>query len=98
MVRYFFAISLCVAFAAVANAQLLPIRGVVTPPPVLLLSFNPPNPSIASSTLVGVTVATVTATWSDGSPFTGALGFGPPNYDDGGTFALSGNALIINPS
>jgi hypothetical protein len=47
---------------------------------------------------LGTVVATVTAVWSDGSPFTGTLSFGAPYYDDGGTFALSGNELIVSRS
>jgi hypothetical protein len=43
-------------------------------------------------------VATVTASWSDGSPFTGTLTFGAPYYNDNATFAISGNNLIINPA
>lgn len=54
---------------------------VFTPPapiPYLQLSFNPPNPSITTRTPLGTTVATVTVTWSDGTPFTGTLSFGSP--------------------
>jgi hypothetical protein len=47
---------------------------------------------------LGTIVATVTAAWSDGSTFTGTLGFVGPYYDDGGTFALSGNKVIVNPA
>jgi hypothetical protein len=35
---------------------------------------------------------------SDGSPFTGTVGFGAPNYDAGGIFAISGNNIIVNPT
>ena len=61
-------------------------------------SFDPPNPSIASTTPLGTTVATIVATWSDGQPFTGTLGFGPPNFDAGGAFTIIGNSLLINVS
>ena len=72
------------------------------PPPNLTLSFVPQMPSIPADTPLGTTVATVTATWSDGSPFTGTLGFATPYLDDGGTFALSCTAcatanLVVNP-
>ena len=43
-------------------------------------------------------MATITAAWSDGSPFTGTLGFAAPYSNDQGTFAISGNNLIVNPS
>jgi|SRR6516164_1464765 len=72
------------------------------PPPNLTLSFVPQMPSIPADTPLGTTVATVTAAWSDGSPFTGTLGFATPYLDDGGTFALSCTAcatanLVVNP-
>ena len=61
----------------------------------LTLSFNPANPSIASDAPLGSVVATIDATWSDGSPFTGSLSFAPPYSNDQGVFAISGNNLII---
>jgi hypothetical protein len=67
-------------------------------PSHLTLSFDPPNPHIASSAPDGTVVATIIATWGDGTPFTGTLGFGPPFYNDAGTFAISGKNLIINPA
>jgi len=67
-------------------------------PARLTLSFDPSSPSIAASTPSDTVVATIIAAWSDGTPFTGNLGFGPPFYNDAGTFAISGNKLIINPA
>jgi hypothetical protein len=64
----------------------------------LILTFNPPRPSIPSDTPLGATVATIVASWSDGSPFTGTFSFGLPYSNDQGTFAISGNSLIVNPS
>jgi hypothetical protein len=64
--------------------------------PYLTLSFNPPNPSIASNAPAGTMVATIIASWSNGSPFTGTLSFGAPNSNDKATFAISGNRLIVN--
>ena len=66
--------------------------------PTLILNFNPPNPSIPANAPLGSVVATISPSWSDGSPFTGALSFGQPYSNDQGTFALSGKNLIINPS
>jgi hypothetical protein len=67
--------------------------------PTLNMVFNPTMPSIPSSTPAGTVVATVMVTWSDGSPFTGALNLNQPPYaDDNHTFALSGSNIIINPS
>lgn len=64
----------------------------------LVLNFNPPNPSIPASTPLGSMVAAIIPSWSDGSPFTGTLSFGPPYSNDQATFAISGNNLIVNPS
>jgi hypothetical protein len=66
------------------------------PAPYLTLSFNPPKSTIASNTPAGTVVATIAATWSNGTPFTGTLSFGPPNSNDNATFAISGNSLIVN--
>lgn len=67
-------------------------------PPHLTLTFNPPSPSIARAAPRGTVVSTIVAAWSDGTPFKGTLGFGPPYSNDAGTFAISGNKLIINPA
>lgn len=64
--------------------------------PYLILSFNPPNPSISATAPAGTVVTTITAAWSDGSPFTGTLGFASPYSNDQATFAIAGNDLIIN--
>ena len=64
----------------------------------LVLRFNPPNPSISANAPLGSVVATITPTWSDSSPFTGTLSFGPPNSNDQGVFAISGNNLIVSSS
>jgi len=74
---------------------------VFTPAPqtrYLVLNFSPEQPSIPSTAPSGTIVATITASWSDGSPFTGTLSFGAPYSNDHATFALSGNNLIVNPS
>jgi hypothetical protein len=76
-----------IAFAPTASA-----------PPHLTLKFDPPNPSIARTAPRGTVVSTIVAAWSDGTPFKGTLGFGPPYSNDAGTFAISGNKLIINPA
>jgi hypothetical protein len=64
----------------------------------LLLSFDPPNPSIPANAPLGSVVATIAPTWSDGSPFTGTLSFAPPYSNNQGVFAISGSNLIVNPS
>jgi hypothetical protein len=65
---------------------------------VPVISFNPPNPSVPASTPRGTVVATIQVTMSDGSPFTGVLGFGTPYENDNATFTISGSNLIVNPS
>jgi hypothetical protein len=67
-------------------------------PPHLVLSFNPPSPNILPNSPRGTVVTTITPAWSDGTPFTGTLDFGPPHHNDGGTFAISAYKLIINPA
>jgi hypothetical protein len=68
-----------------------------SPPPSLTLTISPLNPIVSQTAPLGTFVATAAAAWSDGSPFTGTIQFTAPYYDDGGTFALSGNKLIISP-
>jgi hypothetical protein len=63
----------------------------------LIISFNPPNPTIPANAPPGTVVAIISASWSDGTPFSGTLGFGPPYSNDGGIFAISGDKLIVNP-
>jgi Domain of unknown function (DUF4082) len=70
----------------------------VTSAPTLSVSLSPPSPTIASNAPLGTVVATVIASWSDGSPFTGTLTFGMPYSNDNATFAVSGNNLIVNPA
>jgi len=66
--------------------------------PYLILSFDPPNPSIPASAPLGTPVASNNAAWSDGSPFIGTLSFGQPYSNDQGVFSISGSKLIVNPS
>ena len=66
--------------------------------PYLTVSFSPPSPSISARAPVGTVVATINAAWSNGSPFTGTLGFNAPYSNDKATFAISGKNLIVNPS
>jgi hypothetical protein len=64
----------------------------------LQLSFSPSNPTVSSTAPLGSVVTTITASWSNGSPFTGTLSFGTPYGSDNGVFAISGNNLILNPA
>jgi hypothetical protein len=65
------------------------------PPPITLtLSFVPPDPSIPDNTPVGSLIAQIIVTVSDGSQFSGSLGFGL-NGSDGGFCAISGSTVIL---
>jgi hypothetical protein len=90
------------AFPATGNQQtnfFVDVAFIPTAQPYLSIAANPPNPTIPSTTPLGSVVASLGAAWSDGSPFTGKLSFGPPNYSDGGVYAIDGNNnLIISPS
>jgi hypothetical protein len=72
------------------------------PPPAVLITVTPSTPQVPDTTPVGAAVATYTVTMSDGSPFLGTIGFGPPNFDAGGIFALTGSPssgnIVVNPS
>ena len=78
-------------------------HGTPPPSPALTLTFNPQMPSVQDTVPLGTVIATVTAAWSDGSPFTGTLTFGSPYADDGGTFALSCQScatanIVVSPT
>ena len=68
------------------------------PPPAPVITVTPSNPTIPDTTPLGAVVASFAVTMSDGSPFTGSVGFGAPYYDAGGIFAISGNNIVVNPS
>ena len=54
------------------------------------------------TTPLGAVVATYAVTMSEGSPFLGTMGFGPPNSNAGGIFAMTGSPssgnIIVNPN
>lgn len=72
------------------------------PPPVPMIAVTPGSPQMPDTTPLGAVVATYTVAMSDGSPFVGTIGFGPPNFDAGGIFSLAGSPtsgnIIVNPS
>jgi hypothetical protein len=61
----------------------------------LAISFNPSNPTIPANTPVGTVLATIVVTVSDGSTFTGSLGFGSPYQSDGGFCAIVGQTVVL---
>jgi hypothetical protein len=65
------------------------------PPPTLTISFTPPAPNLPNNSPAGTQIAQVKVTRSDNQPFTGAIAFGPPNGNDVGLFALSGNTIVL---
>ena len=95
--------------AGTASATLvLNVTAVAPPPPppppapAAVITVTPNTPQVPDTTSLGAVVATYTVTMSDGSPFIGTIGFGPPNLDAGGIFALTGSPtsgnVIVNPS
>ncbi len=73
------------------------ITGPSSPPPPLppgecTLSLNPSAATITSNTPRGAVVSAIIATNCSKMPT-----FGPPNFDDGGLFSISGSNVIINP-
>jgi hypothetical protein len=63
-----------------------------------VITVRPNTPEVPDTTPLGAVVASYTVVMSDGSPFTGTIGFGPPFFDGGGVFALSGHNIIVNPA
>jgi|HubBroStandDraft_4_1064222.scaffolds.fasta_scaffold17540_3 hypothetical protein len=74
----------------------------VTAPTAAVITVTPNTPQLPDTTSRGAVVAAYTVTMSDGSPFVGTIGFGPPNFDAGGIFALTGSPtrgnVIVNPN
>ena len=69
-----------------------------TTPPTLQLSDSPSSPSVPANAAVGTVVTALTASWSNGAPFTGTLSFASPYNSDGGLFKLSGSNVVVNGS
>ncbi len=69
-----------------------------TATPTLQLSDSPSTPSVPANAAVGTVATVLTASWSNGNPFTGTLSFVSPYRNDGGLFALSGNNVVVNGS
>jgi hypothetical protein len=94
------------------NNRFVASAGPVTPPPpppppppsptAAVITVTPNTPQLPDTTARGAVVATYAVTMSDGSPFVGTIGFGPPNFDAGGIFALAGSPtsgnVIVNPN
>ena len=67
-----------------------------------MITVTPSTPQVPDTTPLGAVVATYAVTMSDGSPFLGTVGFGPPNSNAGGIFAMTGSPssgnIIVNPN
>jgi hypothetical protein len=75
------------------------VQAIATP----VITVSPMMPQIPDNTPKGAIVASYTITMSDGSAFTGTVGFGAPNFDSGGIFALNAlsktnGRIIVNPT
>ncbi len=76
--------------AASCSAPLLPAN------PTLHLTVSPPAPSVDPTAPLGTAIAHLSASWSDGSQFTGSFAFSAPYNDDGGAFTVVGSSLLSN--
>jgi hypothetical protein len=99
------------SFNVIAKSAAITATGAAPPPAppsppapaqAPVITVTPNTPQVPDTTSAGAVVATYTVTMSDGSPFVGTIGFGPPNFDAGGIFSLTGSptsgSVIINPS
>src|SRR5437764_10996620 len=88
--------------AGTSSATLALNVTAVPSPPTVIITVSPNTPQIPDRTSVGAVVATYAVTMSDGSPFVGTVGFGAPNFDAGGIFALRGSPtsgnVIVSPT
>ena len=88
--------------AGTASAALALNVAAVASPPTVIITVTPNTPQIPDTTSAGAVVASYTVTMSDGSPFVGTVGFGAPNFDAGGIFALRGSPasgnVIVSPT
>ena len=93
------------SFNVIATSAAITATGAAPPPPpppAPVITVTPNTPQVPDTTSVDAVVAIYTVTMSDGSPFVGTIDFGPPNFDAGGIFSLTGSPpsgnVIINPS
>jgi hypothetical protein len=92
------------SFNVVATSAAITATGAAPPPSpaAVVITVAPNAPQVPDTTSAGAVVASYGVRMSDGSPFVGTIGFGPPNFDAGGTFVLTGSGtsgnIIVNPS
>ncbi len=66
--------------------------------PCPIINFNPPFPTVDASDPAGTVMAYIIVTMTDGSSFSGNLGFGPPYSSDAGFCVIQGTALLLGAS
>ncbi len=86
-----------------AKSAAITVQVAATPPPIPVITLTPPTPQMSDTTPKGAVVTTYAITMSDGSPFTGTVAFGAPNFDNGGVFALvattkATGSIVVNPN
>ncbi len=67
----------------------------VMSPATPVITFGTSAPSVFDNAAVGVPLSTIVVTMSDGSTFSGSLGFGTPYNNDGGICAIVGTNLTL---
>jgi hypothetical protein len=72
-------------------------RGQPPPPVVSVVAIKFANvvKGIPDNAALGAKLADVLVFNNDGSPFTGTIGFGPPDYNAGGCYGVSGSAVVL---
>lgn len=63
-----------------------------TPAPTPQITFNPASPVLSDTATVGLQITQIVVTMSNGSQFSGSLGFGTPYFSDGGICAIQGGS------
>jgi hypothetical protein len=86
--------------SGISNSPFTQAKAITGTAPTLTVNISPSSPSVAADAPLGTVVAAVSASWSDGSPFTGTIACNQaPDYCDGALFALdASNNLIVNGS
>jgi hypothetical protein len=95
------ALGITAPFSAKATFNIVVTMTAPSPSPLPsqpVITVTPSAPTIPDTTPLGTVVATFSVAMSDGSPFSGTVGFGAPYYDAGGIFSISGSNIIVNPS
>lgn len=105
--KYRFLLALALIAAPASSAPLSPIKcghghfpPCPPPPPPLppvpvAINFAPAAPSLPDDTAPGTPIAAISVRMSDGSQFSGMLGFAAPNGNGGGVCAIAGSQVVL---